>query len=142
MLTAARAARHGRWCRPAERFGSKGAALFARVEQPTSKFDLRLHDGGKRKAGKASKASKASKAGKAGELLGTGSLCVIPPTLHPDTGQPYRWIGAPLLEVGWQALPLVEVKSSRPCSQRHLAILMGGEETHDAALSFVASWHT
>src|SRR5690242_21591626 len=34
---------------------------------------------------------------KAGDILGQAALAVIPPTTHPETGEPY-WVGKPLLE--------------------------------------------
>jgi hypothetical protein len=33
------------------------------------------------------------------EILSTGNQTVIPDTMHPDTGKPYRWVHANLLEV-------------------------------------------
>ena len=32
------------------------------------------------------------------EILGTGRQTVIPPTIHPDLGEPYRWTGSKTLE--------------------------------------------
>lgn len=70
------------------------------------------------------------------------SICVIPPTLHPDTGQAYVWEGKSLLEYELPELPFVSqsqldiviaiLKSS------HHRILMQGEGTHAAALSLMA----
>ena len=48
--------------------------------------------------------------GKVAECLFVKKLCVIPPTIHPDTGLPYRWIGAPLHEVDFNELPIVEMR--------------------------------
>ena len=47
--------------------------------------------------------------GKVAECLFVKKLCVIPPTIHPDTGQAYRWIGRPLHEVDFDELPIVEM---------------------------------
>ena len=47
--------------------------------------------------------------GKVAECLFVRKLCVIPPTIHPDTGQAYRWIGRPLHEVDFNELPIVEM---------------------------------
>ena len=105
---------------PCGRFGSKGTALFVRVAEPTKKFDLKLADGSK-----------------AGEFLGTGSQCVIPPTIHPDTHQPYVWTDTPLLEFGWENLPLVDPKLIKEVfASEHLPVIMSGEQTHDAMLKF------
>jgi len=41
------------------------------------------------------------------EALITKSLCVIPPTIHPATSQPYRWLGTPLLDVDFSTLPII-----------------------------------
>jgi hypothetical protein len=107
---------------PCGRVGSKGIALFARTSDPVAKFDLKLADGNK-----------------AGELLGAKSLCVIPPTVHPDTGQPYRWVGKPLLEVSPADLPLLDPAFVRAAfTSEHLPGLMSGGATHDAALRLVA----
>ena len=107
---------------PCGRIGAKGIALFARVTNETTKFDLKLANGGK-----------------AGELLGVGSLCVVPPTVHPHTGKPYRWTDKPLLEISWQELPLVEPKFIKAVfTSKHLSELMTGSETHDATLMLVA----
>jgi hypothetical protein len=47
--------------------------------------------------------------GKMAECLFVKRLCVIPPTIYPDTGQAYRWIGRPLYEVEFDELPIVEM---------------------------------
>jgi hypothetical protein len=43
-----------------------------------------------------------------GELLCRSRFCVLPPTIHPNTERPYRWIGTPLHEVDFHALPIIE----------------------------------
>ena len=50
--------------------------------------------------------------GKVAECLFVKKLCVIPPTIHPDTGQAYRWIGRPLHEVDFNELPIVEMDNA------------------------------
>lgn len=38
------------------------------------------------------------------DILSTGRYCVIPPSIHPETGQPYEWCGGPslyTLPIGW-----------------------------------------
>lgn len=40
------------------------------------------------------------------ELLLRGTQSVVPPTIHPDTGQPYRWTGEALTEVALRDLPV------------------------------------
>lgn len=46
------------------------------------------------------KRKKSSKSSMVVELLSTGCQTVIPPSLHPETGEPYRWLGQSLLELG------------------------------------------
>jgi len=83
---------------PCGRVGSKGIAYFVRIKgelaKAQTKFDIKPDDG---------------KPVHVGELLGPKSLVVIPPTIHPDTNQPYRWIGKPLLETDFNELPIIEV---------------------------------
>ena len=81
---------------PCERIGAKGVAWFVRVrgELGVKKFDVKCADG---------------TVIHVGELLCQKRLLVIPPTIHPDTNQPYRWVGKSLLEVDYTDLPIVEV---------------------------------
>lgn len=71
------------------------------------------------------------------------SLCVLPPTLHPEIRQPYTWIGTPLPNVDLTNLPIVtgeQVALMKAIFENpnHLA-LMDGKSTHDPALSLMAS---
>jgi hypothetical protein len=77
------------------RIGSKGAVFFVRVagELGNPKFSVRGAVG--------------KQWGKVVECLFERSLCVIPPTIHPSTGSPYRWIGTPLHEVDFRDLPII-----------------------------------
>lgn len=82
---------------PCGRFGSKGIAYFVRI-MGTGKyrqFKFRLKGDSKPVA--------------VAELLCTKRLCVIPPTIHPNTEQPYRWIGKSLLDTPYTELPIIEV---------------------------------
>lgn len=45
---------------------------------------------------------------KVGEILCDNRFLVLPSTIHPDTGQAYRWVGQSLLEVDCNELPVVE----------------------------------
>ncbi|WP_112309666.1 bifunctional DNA primase/polymerase [Pseudogemmobacter bohemicus] len=80
------------------RFGSRGMAWFVRIRGEMKKakiaFDIEASDGSKVHVG---------------ELLGKGCALVIPPTIHPGTERPYEWIGEPLLSVGIENLPIIEV---------------------------------
>jgi hypothetical protein len=82
---------------PSGRIGKKGAVFFVRVRgRPSNPAFMIGGEAGKRY-------------GKVAECLFIRKLCVIPPTIHPETGQPYRWIGRPLHEVDFNELPIVEV---------------------------------
>lgn len=73
------------------------------------------------------------------------SVCVIPPTLHPGTGQAYVWEGKSLLEYEMSELPFVSQAKLdiilAILKSPHHHILMQGEGTHAAALSLTASLH-
>jgi hypothetical protein len=78
------------------RIGKRGAVFFVRVRGRLSNPEFRV--GGK--------------GDKVAECLFTKKLCVIPPTIHPDTGQAYRWIGTPLHEIDFNQLPIVEMNDA------------------------------
>jgi hypothetical protein len=80
---------------PCGRIGKKGAVFFVRVRGDLSNPEFKVR-------GEAGKLY-----GKVAECLFTKRLCIIPPTIHPDLGQPYRWIGRPLHEVDFCELPMV-----------------------------------
>jgi hypothetical protein len=77
------------------RVGEKGAVFFVRVRGDLGNPEFRV-------AGPEGKAW-----GKVAECLFVKKLCVIPPTIHPNTHQPYRWIGTALHEVDPLTLPLI-----------------------------------
>jgi Bifunctional DNA primase/polymerase, N-terminal len=78
---------------PCGRIGAKGIAYL-----------VRLLGDGKYRALKV----KGKGGAKVGEILCDSRLLVLPPTIHPDTKQPYRWIGRALLDVDYRELPLIE----------------------------------
>jgi Bifunctional DNA primase/polymerase, N-terminal len=82
---------------PSGRIGRRGAAFFVRVRGRLSnpEFTVRGEAG--------------ARFGKVAECLFVKKLCVIPPTIHPDLGQAYRWIGRPLHDVEFTELPIVEM---------------------------------
>jgi hypothetical protein len=82
---------------PCGRVGKKGAVFFVRVRGAARNFEFRV------------KGDKDERFGKVAECLFTKRMCLIPPTLHPNTRQAYRWIGEPLHEVDFQLLPIVEI---------------------------------
>ena len=81
---------------PCGRIGKRGAVLFVRVRGRLSNPEFRVAGDGDKVA----------------ECLFTKKLCVIPPTIHPDTGQAYRWIGTPLHEIDFNQLPIVEMNNA------------------------------
>jgi hypothetical protein len=76
---------------PCGRFGSKGAVFFVRVAPGVKNRKFRIGRSGEQIA----------------EALISKSLCVIPPTIHKDTGQPYRWLGTSLLDIDLSTLPFI-----------------------------------
>ena len=84
---------------PCGRIGKKGAVYFVRY-QPSLMKSL------KHKKFRV-KGDLGQQYGQVLELLFEGTLCVIPPSIHPDINQPYRWIGTPLHETNFTNLPLI-----------------------------------
>jgi hypothetical protein len=82
---------------PSGRIGKKGAVFFVRVTGPLSNPEFRV------------RAEEGKRYGKVAECLFVKRLCIIPPTIHPETGQAYRWIGRPLHEIEFAELPIVEM---------------------------------
>jgi hypothetical protein len=78
------------------RVGARGAAYFVRLRGNGSyqAFKVPAKDG--------------LPVVKIGELLCDRRLCVIPPTIHPDTSGPYYWLGPSLLDIDYRDLPIVE----------------------------------
>lgn len=83
---------------PCQRIGSKGTAIPVRVLGTPKNFSFKPKLEGKK--GPASV-----------ECLFTRKLCVIPPTIHPDTGRPYEWVGTPLLELDLGDLPIIDMEA-------------------------------
>lgn len=75
------------------RIGAKGIAYL-----------VRLSGDGKYRALKV----KGEGGTKIGEILCDNRFLVLPPTIHPDTKEPYRWVGRPLFEVDYRELPIIE----------------------------------
>jgi hypothetical protein len=82
---------------PSGRIGRKAVAFFVRVRGRHGNPEFKVRgEVGKR-------------LGKVAVCLFVKKLCVIPPTIHPDIGQPYRWFGTALHEVSFDELPIVEM---------------------------------
>jgi putative DNA primase/helicase len=120
--------------------GKKGATFFVRgcYQQKTTKIKL-LRGGVKIDAI---------------DILARGAQTVIPPSTHPETGQPYKWIGGkPLWEINYQELPVFdetlidEIRGfcANPddliykLNTMQWAGVGGGGNTHDTCLSAIAS---
>ncbi len=41
------------------------------------------------------------------ELFFSKAYCAVPPSIHPDTKQPYRWEGPALHEINFNLLPMI-----------------------------------
>lgn len=82
------------------RIGRKGAVLFVRVRGRLSNDEFKVRGDDNKRYGKVA------------ECLFVKKLCVIPPTLHPDTGEPYRWMERALHEVDFDELPIVEMSDA------------------------------
>jgi hypothetical protein len=82
---------------PCGRVGKKGAVFFVRVRGRLSNPEFRVQG------------DQAKSYGKVAECLFMKKLCVIPPTTHPETNQPYSWLSRSLLEVDFNELPIVEM---------------------------------
>jgi hypothetical protein len=78
------------------RVGSKGAVFFVRVRGKVGNPQFCVRGAGGKRYGKVA------------ECLFSRKLCVLPPTVHPNTGRPYEWLGQPLLETDFRQLPIVE----------------------------------
>lgn len=111
---------------PSGKVGKKGVTLFVRVSAD----------------GKLKSTTLRGVDGQAGDLLIGNKMTVLPPSIHPDTGEAYRHVGFPLLETPFEDLLVLDVRLcgvlARVCSSTHLADLQRGSSTHDAALRFVA----
>lgn len=87
------------------------------------------------------------------EILGIGSQTVLPPSIHPDTGKPYSWLGINILETPWERLPIAtewildEIQAHCAGKGEHIDALNtmvwlgvgAGGNTHDTCVSAVAS---
>jgi len=91
------------------------------------------------------------------DLLAYGRQTVLPPTIHPDTGQPYHWLGSETLEtVAIDALPLLPDNIAEllaaaltpfgyePTEEHHRLVSGEGEtywrEVNDTALKNLPAW--
>ncbi len=69
--------------------GNKGLTIFVRAELDVPKTQI------------------PSSGARILDVLARKAICVLPPTIHPETGQPYEWIGASLLDCSMGDLPVL-----------------------------------
>jgi Bifunctional DNA primase/polymerase, N-terminal len=79
---------------PCMRIGKKGVVIFTRIigDLPNSTFKVKREDEPDLQVA---------------DCLFDKKLCVIPPTIHPGTKKPYRWIGTPLHQLDFDLLPVI-----------------------------------
>ncbi len=110
---------------PSAKFGKKGMTFFVLAEAPLKSTTLK-------------DASGAQKV----DVLINGKLTVLPPTIHPETGATYTWVGKPLLELNVDELPLLTAARLElvklVIGAEESLVLLGGESTHEAGLTLVA----
>lgn len=120
--------------------GKKGVTYIVRMDSETKTHKIHwMRDNAKRAAI---------------DLLGRGAQTVIPPSIHPDTGLPYRWlVGLPLEQISYDNLPVFssalidEIKGFCKNANDPIYTLNdmewhgvgGGGNTHDICLSAVSS---
>ncbi len=84
---------------------------------------------------------KSTSFGKIDFLFG-GRQTVIPPTIHPDTGKPYVWVGTPLLDMDPADFPVFGKRKlailKLVVEAEETQVLLTGETTHDAGLRLSA----
>jgi hypothetical protein len=72
------------------------------------------------------------------DFLAGGRQTVLPPTVHPDTGQPYVWVGEELLKVNLTDLPIYGMDQHKilkaVVGSEHALSIMEGAATHEPAL--------
>lgn len=105
--------------------GKKGLTIFVRYDE-----DL-----------KSTKIVDASGGGAIDVLLGA-KFSVLPPSIHPETGTPYAWVGSALLDIELAALPVIGRETLRllrtVIGSPHAQVITSGTGTHDAGVAFAA----
>lgn len=107
--------------------GKKGATWFVVVPEGENLKASAFHDAEKRGVL---------------DFLYTGKMTVLPPSIHPETGNGYAWLGKPLLDCGVDDLPRVTKKIFDALKfvigASEVRVLIGGHATHEAALTLTA----
>lgn len=80
------------------------------------------------------------------DILVSGRMTLLPPTIHPETEEPYYWIGRPLLEIDVDDLPILtgtKLKQLKAIvGSQYLTALRQGSKTHDAGVGCDPSQRT
>ena len=111
---------------PSRKRGRKGETIFVvvRDDQPVKSTVLYNHE-------------RAQKV----DVLVNGKMTVLPPSRHPETDQPYVWLGTPLLDCDFASLPVLT-----PTKLDLLRFILRAEQTpalitaegtHDAGMTLV-----
>ncbi|WCS23894.1 bifunctional DNA primase/polymerase [Methylobacterium sp. NMS14P] len=105
--------------------GKKGLTVFVRYSE-----DL-----------KSTKVMDGSGGGAIDILLG-GKFSVLPPSIHPETGRPYIWVGSSLLDADLGAMPIIDRETltllRAVVGSPHAQVITTGAGTHDAGVAFAA----
>lgn len=76
------------------------------------------------------------------DILLSGKFSVLPPSIHPETGEPYIWGGPTLLDVDLASLPIIGREKLRllrtVVGSPHAQVITSGTGTHDAGVAFAA----
>jgi hypothetical protein len=89
------------------------------------------------------KSTKIDGAGSLGniDILGPGKGTIVPPSMHPNTGEPYHWLGRSLLDVELTDLPIFDNRKFKilkaVIGSDHTPHILSGESTHEPTLSLV-----
>jgi P4 family phage/plasmid primase-like protien len=105
--------------------GKKGLTMFVRSPVRLKSCRLQAEDGSL-----------------AIDILSSGRMTVMPPSIHPDTGEPYIWEGTPLVEIELERLPIFDARMLEIIKtlvrSPHTKVILSGKQTHDAGLQLAA----
>ncbi|GGA91221.1 hypothetical protein GCM10011491_19030 [Brucella endophytica] len=76
------------------------------------------------------------------DFLAAGKMTVMPPSIHPETDQPYTIAGVSILDVDLETLPRLTERDinilKAAIGSEHAVTLISGTATHDAGVSLAA----
>ncbi len=107
--------------------GKKGKTIFARMKSSAKSYTTTFI--GKNGLGNI-------------DILHHKRQTVLPPTIHPDTNEPYTWEGPSLLEIGCNNLPLIDERQLRvlkvTVESEFLVPITTGRATNEPSCKLVA----